>query len=463
MNSESPNSQRPSAPRSQQGPEMLVDLLHAQRLVSQQAQELHDLRARLGRRTHQLGMLQHVAGIIAATPKINQVAGTLLDVFAQEYNAKHCVVWVLGDEGNLYQPKAGHGLPRSVWTQMALPAPNPFPHAPILLFQPQLLEEGVVRGDMEAINPDKSLSLYFVPFEQQLLLMGFAILALEGEIRLDEDQEIFSILQRQVAVSLYNAWLFRDLAQQRDTLRRQAEELETANVALREADRFKSEFLALTSHELRTPLTGILGFTRLVLDELYEDEVERRQMLEDSYHSGQHLLALLNDILDLAKIEAGRMPIHIENFSLADLVNDVKPLAMAYPRTESVALIWPENLQDMPDVSADIGRLKQVFLNVLSNAIKFTRQGSVRVEVERGIGEITLRIVDTGIGIKPEDAQRLFQKFVQAEGGHSREFGGTGLGLVICKHLMGMMHGSISLTSEGQGKGSTATLVVPIS
>ncbi len=461
------NPYKPGAPAASgssrsQGQEVLVELVQAQRLISQQAQELTELRSRLSRRTHQMAVLQHVAEILAATPKVTQVASVLQDVFVQEFGAKACGVWILEDEGSTFQPKVGHGLPRSLWTQIALPAPNPFPNSPIVLFQPQWLDQAAIRGPLEALRVSPEVSLYFVPFEHQLLLMGFAILALETGRGMDEDQDSLTILQRQVAVSIYNAWLFRDLGQQRDTLRRQTFELEKANAALREADRFKSEFLALTSHELRTPLTGILGFTRLVIDELYEDEDEMKRMLQDSYASGKHLLSLLNDILDLAKIESGRMEVQVEPFSLNALMDEVKPIAQAYPHKAEVELQWPEGLEELPEVMVDPGRLKQVLLNILSNALKFTKEGSVRTVVERGFGQVTVQVIDTGIGIRAEDKTQLFQKFVQAEGGHAREYGGTGLGLVICKHLMEMMGGTITLESEGQGKGSLVTLTMLI-
>ena len=185
-------------------------------------------------------------------------------------------------------------------------------------------------------------------------------------------------------------------------------------------------------------------------------------MLADSYASGKHLLDLLNDILDLAKIEAGRMQMHLEPCGLTALMEEIKPIAQAYPRKPGTDLVWPEDLGTLPEVLVDPGRLRQVLLNVLSNAIKFTKEGSVRVQVERGFGQIIIQVVDTGIGVTPEAQARLFQKFVQAEGGHAREYGGTGLGLVICKHLMEMMGGSIGLASEGTGMGTTMTLTVPI-
>ena len=445
-----------------QGGDVLAELLQSQRLISQQSQELNDLRARLSRRSHQLSVLQHVAEILAATPKVTQVASVVQDVFVQEFNARTCVVWILEDGGASYHPEVGHGMPRSVWSRLALPAPNPFPNAPMVLFQHQWLDAASLRGPLEILKGTGDTGAFFVPFEHQLLLMGFAIMALDSSHHMGEDQEILTVLQRQVAVSIYNAWLFRDLGEQRDALRLKTGELEKANAALMEADRFKSEFLALTSHELRTPLTGILGFTRLVLDGLYEDEDEMRRMLSDSYASGRHLLDLLNDILDLAKIEAGRMQMSLEPWSLHVLIEEIKPIAQAYPRKPGTELVWPEELSLLPDVLVDPGRLRQVLLNVLSNAIKFTKEGSVRVLVERGFGQIIIQVVDTGIGVAPEAQARLFQKFVQAEGGHSREYGGTGLGLVICKHLMEMMGGSINLQSEGTGKGTVLTLTVPI-
>ena len=441
--------------------EILEALQYAQRQVTLLTQEVGDLKASLAGRTHQMGVLQQVAEVLAVTPKVAQVASVVQGVFVQEFGAKSCLVWIMEDSGTLYQARAGYGVPRNLWGSMRLPAPNPF-LSPIVLYQAQWLDAAVDGGLLDPLRVTETTELYFVPFESQLLLMGFAIIGLESGRSLDEEEPSLTILQRQVAVSIYNAWLFRDLGEQRDTLKRQTGELERANADLREADRFRSEFLALTSHELRTPLTGILGFTRLVMDGLYESEEERYQMLADSYASGRHLLDLLNDILDLAKIESGRMQFQIEGWSLHVLMEEVKALVQAYPRAPGVEMLWPGDLPGMPEVLVDSGRLKQVLLNVLSNALKFTKQGSVTVGVERGFGVISIAVVDTGIGISLDAQARLFQKFVQADGGHAREYGGTGLGLVICRRLMEMMNGTVQLTSEGEGLGTTLTLTVPI-
>ncbi len=445
-----------------QGAEMLAELMQTQRQLTQAMHDMRDLRARLSRRSHQMQVLQHVSEILAATSKGGQVASVVLDVLAQEFQCPRGAVWTLEDGGAGYVPREGAGLTRAQWGALRLPAPNPFPDMPMVLFQSQYLDGACGREALKVLRGPDEAPLYFVPFEHQLLLLGFAILAMPPDRRLeDEDQDSISILQRQTAVSLYNAWLFKDLSEQRDALQRQTLELERVNAALREADQLKSEFLALTSHELRTPLTGILGFTRLVIDGLYEDEDEMRSMLQDSYLSGQHLLGLLNDILDLAKIESGRLEVHPEPCGLTALLEEVKPIAEAYPRKPEVALVWPEP-EELPDILVDPSRLKQVLLNLLSNALKFTKEGSVSVQVERRPGQLVLSVADTGIGVSPEAQARLFQKFAQAEGGHAREYGGTGLGLVICKHLMEMMGGTIGLQSEGLGHGTTMRISLPI-
>ena len=460
--SSGPKPVQPPQGQRTQGAETLVELMQAQRQLTQAMHESRELRSKLSRRSHQMQVLQQVSEILAATSKSGQVVSVVLDVLAQEFHCQRAVVWTLEDGGVGYLPKEGTGLTRPQWSSMKLPAPNPFPGTPLVIFQSQWLEPGSEGNGLAALRGTDGAQLYFIPFEHQLLLLGFAILAMPGDRRWEEeDLDSITILQRQAAISLYNAWLFRDLSEQRDALQRQALELERVNDALREADQLKSEFLALTSHELRTPLTGILGFTRLVMDGLYDDAEEMRSMLQDSYSSGQHLLGLLNDILDLAKIESGKLEVHSEPFNLPVLVEEVKPIAEAYPRKPNVELVWPD-LSELPEVLVDPSRLKQVLLNLLSNALKFTKEGTVGVQVERHPGYITLLVVDTGIGVSLEAQTRLFQKFAQADGGHSREFGGTGLGLVICKHLMEMMGGTISLSSEGLGLGSTLRITMPI-
>ena len=390
-----------------QGAELLAELMQAQRQFTQAMQEVRDLRGKLSRRSHQMQVLQHVSEILAATSKGGQVVSVVLEVLAQEFRCPRAVVWTLEDGGSGYVPKEGAGLTRAEWSALRLPAPNPFPDTPLVLFQSQWLDPPTGGATLAPLRGADGATLYFVPFEHQLLLMGFVILAMPPDRRVEEEElDSISILQRQTAISLYNAWLFHDLSEQRDALQRQTLELERVNDALREADQLKSEFLALTSHELRTPLTGILGFTRLVMDGLYDDAEEMRSMLQDSYTSGQHLLGLLNDILDLAKIESGRLEVHPVPSSLAQLLDEVKPIAEAYPRRQGVELAWAD-ASGMPEVVVDPSRLKQVLLNLLSNALKFTKEGSVSVQVERHPGLLALMVVDTGIGAAQRATRQL--------------------------------------------------------
>jgi len=147
-----------------QSAELLVELLHGQRQLSAMSQEVAELKAGLARRSHQMSVLQHVAEILAATPKAVQVAGVVLDVFVQEFGAHKCMVWILEDSGASYQPRAGYGLPRSEWSRMHLPAPNPFPAAPLVLFQDQWLEPAVHGGLLDPLMTPGHPDLYFVPF-----------------------------------------------------------------------------------------------------------------------------------------------------------------------------------------------------------------------------------------------------------------------------------------------------------
>ena len=254
-------------------------------------------------------------------------------------------------------------------------------------------------------------------------------------------------------------------------VRRHADELETkvkdrtqelaeANVELEEASRHKSEFLANMSHELRTPMNAIIGFTRLVLrrsrDVLAEKQAEN---LEKILISADHLLALINDILDLSKIEAGHVDIEPVDFVIEPLVDLC--LRTVEPMVKSSELSLEKRIEsDVPALFADQNKLKQILINLLSNAVKFTETGTVTVAVERRGETIAIAVTDTGIGI-PQAAQAvIFEEFRQADSSTTRQYGGTGLGLAISRHLAQLMGGDIAVDST-VGEGSTFTLTLP--
>jgi signal transduction histidine kinase len=240
------------------------------------------------------------------------------------------------------------------------------------------------------------------------------------------------------------------------------QQLERANQDLVEASRSKDEFLAHTSHELRTPLNSILGFTKLILDGYAANPAEERALLRDVYGSAQHLLGLVNDILDVGRIEAGRLTLHLEDVDPRALVDSTLPLISVQAAEKGLRVMDETAGRALPRVRADEVRLRQVLLNLLNNAVKFTPRGSITVRAAPNNGFLRLEVSDTGIGIPAEQRERMFHKFVQADPAHSRRLGGSGLGLAIARRLIELMGGRIGLDSGPGGQGTTAWFTLPL-
>ncbi|MFL6196121.1 MAG: PAS domain-containing sensor histidine kinase, partial [Thermoanaerobaculia bacterium] len=246
-----------------------------------------------------------------------------------------------------------------------------------------------------------------------------------------------------------------ELAEQNELLRRQAFQLEQASA-------MKSQFLANVSHELRTPLNAIMGYTHLMLEGV-SGEMTRPQQdkLGRIDANARHLLAVINDLLDIARIESGKMPIQIERVRLPELIDEV--MTEVEPVIAGTRLAVNHTLSpDLPDILTDRQKVKQVVLNLLSNALKFTPQGSVSIQLEhdRSQDEILIAVTDTGIGIAEENLKTIFEAFEQANSSYARRQGGTGLGLSICRRLAHLLDGRITLVSS-LGEGSTFTLFLP--
>jgi len=263
-------------------------------------------------------------------------------------------------------------------------------------------------------------------------------------------QEIVDLLQTlatQSVLAIQNARLFREIADK-------SRQLEVAS-------QHKSEFLANMSHELRTPLNAILGFNEMILGKVYgEVPADLQEPLNDIQNSGKHLLRLINNVLDLSKIEAGRMELTLADYSVQDTVESVRASLRALAEDKGLEFVAavPE---DLPLAHGDGGRIVQCLMNLAGNSLKFTRQGRVEIAVELRGDLLVYRVADTGIGIAADKIETLFAEFRQGDATITREFGGTGLGLSITKKFVELHRGRIWVESE-LGSGSTFFIAIPL-
>ena len=250
------------------------------------------------------------------------------------------------------------------------------------------------------------------------------------------------------------------LKQVNASLDQKVDQLARTNMELFESNRIKSDFLATMSHELRTPLNSIIGFSDVLLTTVSLTDKQKR-WVENIQSSGKQLLVIINDVLDLSKMEAGQMQLHAEPFALAEVTESL--IAAVRPQAEKKNIELKQLVApDLPHLHQDAGKLRQILNNLLSNAIKFTPEGGrVVVRVEADGDRVAIQVTDTGVGIATEDQDRVFEKFRQAANPMTREHEGSGLGLSIVRELSKLLGGDVSLHSE-LGRGSTFTVKIPL-
>ena len=316
-------------------------------------------------------------------------------------------------------------------------------HLPDLRSVPQEVKDHLV-----TVGGDSTRSYIGVPLLSRDQVIGvLSVQSTQENAYSEEDVELLKTVATQASTAIENARAYERLT-------------ETAE-QLREVDRFKTQFLANMSHELRTPLNSIIGFSRVMMKGIDGPVTElQRADLASIYNSGQHLLALINSILDMSKIEAGKMELSFDEVFLPDILNAVISTARALVKDRPIAL-HSEVPEDLPTVWADAQRVRQVLLNLMSNAAKFTEEGYITLQAEAGAQYVTISVTDTGVGIDPEAKRRLFIPFQQVDGSTTRRAGGTGLGLAISRSFVELHGGDIWVESE-PGKGSTFAFTLPI-
>lgn len=367
---------------------------------------------------------------------------------ATEWRASDSVFSVLGFKS-----------PRSAWLDIlslesSLVRQDGIFHAPDFSKIPQPPDQ------LELSQQMQNLSMLSVPIFIRDQLFGGISLQTTVVHRTFTEEEIHLLegIADKAAIALYNAQSYERLE---ELVKQRTQELEQEKLLSDAANRAKSEFLSNMSHELRTPLTGILGFSSILLEQIFGPlNAKQQQYVEGIHTSGKHLLELINDLLDLTKIEAGKEDLILERL----LVEEVGQACLSLFRERCFQRGLQLSLEIAPDVStciADRRRLKQILVNLLSNAVKFTDTGSVTLRVKQTEQTIEFSVIDTGIGIATADQSSIFQPFQQLDSSLSRKYEGTGLGLALSRKLARLHGGDITLQSE-LGRGSCFTLHLPL-
>ena len=401
--------------------------------------------------------LETVARVSAATTTIlnqNDLLDAVVNLAKASFDLYHAHIYLVSDDGQSLVLAAGSGEAGSIMKQQGHQIALTKEES--IVVRAALSGDGIViedtyQGDFFLPNPllPDTRSELAVPLIVGEELLG--VMDVQSDIvnRFTEnDVDLMTTLADQIAVAVRNAQAFE---RERKTVQQ-----------LREVDRLKQEFLANMSHELRTPLNSIIGYSEVLLDgvdgDLTQDAIED---VDAIYTSGKHLLSIINEILDLAKIEAGQMQLSIKEVDIAKLIADVTRSSQVLVKDKPVKIRMVED-QPISTVQGDAVRLNQILLNIVGNSIKFTEEGSVTVSYGmHSTDEVYISISDTGVGMSKEQLELIFERFRQVDGSSTRRAGGTGLGLTITKQLIEMQGGHINVESVPD-VGTTFTFTLPV-
>jgi signal transduction histidine kinase/DNA-binding response OmpR family regulator len=415
------------------------------------------------RRVRELRFLHDVGLAAASGVRIEETLQAAATALAAELQDIRVTIFLQDPKSDRLRVHASAGYPPGAITSLSFQRDEGIPGQVARYNKPIMVPDVRLSPDYIATTPDTRSALC-VPMSSGPYAIG--VLNIESprtSAFTDDDRQLLSTLANNLALLVERARLFEEVEAARVELEHRAEALEQANVRLQELDRLKSQFLANMSHELRTPLNSIIGFSEVLIDGLMGDiPPEQKESIQDIHSSGRHLLALIDSILDLSKIEAGRVKLEPVALDVAELLAEVQTTVS--PLIEEKSQVLTGHLaDDGPLLIADRFRIKQVLLNLLNNANKFTPDGGhITLSCRLAAPDTALfSVADTGIGIKPEDQEIIFEEFRQANGSSARESPGTGLGLTISRRLIEMHSGRLWVESK-YGHGATVHFLLPL-
>ena len=426
-----------------------------------------------------LAALLEATQAVASSLDLEEVLQTIVREAAGIAGAPFVRLFLLDEAARVLRYRVGVGLPLEAERDIVIPLGESFSGQVAATGQPLAVPD--YRGDPRLRSPQHAatyglVSYLGLPVQLKDRLFGVLVFNTSApRVYKDDEVAFLSTFARQAASAIENARLYAEIRQHAGGLE---ERVRQRTVELEEALRVKSEFLANMSHELRTPLNAIIGFCELLRDSTFGPLTEKQaRFLGNIHKGGQHLLALFNDLLDLSTAEAGRLRLHLEPLELRDILESILRDLRSEADGQGLTLdLHVDATVGM--LNADPVRLKQILYNLLSNAVKFTPEGGhITVTARRvkwSIGQLVdsarptdgdecaeIAVGDTGIGIKAEDLPKLFRPLTQLEPVRTKRYRGTGLGLALTKRLVELHGGRIWAESEGEGRGSTFTFVLP--
>ncbi len=413
------------------------------------------------RSNRELSALNTIASTVSQTLNLQEILKRSLNIMLELTRSPAGWIFLIDDERKNEMKLTTHqGLSqRFIEEELKLPQERCLCWEVVRSQKPRLLNiTECPRLSRSSIQEEKLTCHLAIPLRSKDQVLGVMNLGWQSKKEFCETElRFFTSVGNGIGIAVDNALLFEDVEKAK-------KKLQKLNQKLEEASQIKSEFLANTSHELRTPLNSIIGFLGLVLDGYCVNTQEEREFLANAQQSAKQLLSLINDLLDLAKIEAGRMEMELGEVDLKSVFEEVHSLTRVQAQQKKLKLSFLCGNHPNPRVYADLAKLRQVLINLVGNAIKFTTKGKIEVKswVREEKGNVLIQVKDEGIGIPRHMQDGLFEKFRQVDSSASRRHGGTGLGLTITKNLVEMMGGMIKLESPGEGKGTSVSFTLPI-